>query len=351
MKISTFSIVVGNVACDAACKFCISKCTGYQEADCNSLDGIHWDEVGRSIALAQKAETTTCLLTGEGEPTLHLKEVTAYLRAIYAAGREVEFNVPGAPEKPVKMHLPAFPMLELQTNAIRIGQLAEVAKNFGDQRFHEYVMLGQGVRTGAQLHQLRLYRALVEWRKLGLKTIAISTAGVRLEWNRQVYLHHRPNERYPDLGRTVRFLHGFGFQVRICVMMQKGFVDSPERVKEVVDWCREHGVAQSTIRPIRRPEHKPKKVWTDADRWVHLHGLDPEDERDISEWVKKNGHRIYAFTAGDHTFYVYDINGQNLCEADCLTVSDSPDTIRTEILYPRKGKTIFHWQFPTSAIL
>lgn len=38
------------------------------------------------------------------------------------------------------------------------------------------------------------------------------------------------------------------------LMMQRDMVDSPKRVEEVIDWCRENGVAQLTIRPIRAPQ-------------------------------------------------------------------------------------------------
>jgi hypothetical protein len=266
-------------------------------------------------------------------------------------GQDVEFTPAGSVQPIQKVHLPVFPILELQTNAIRIGRLAKLIEEYGVARFQVAMKENRGVKTGASLPQLRLYRALMEWRELGLNKIAISTVGVHQGWNQRVYLHHREHEEYPPLERTVQFLHGFGFKVRICVMMQKGFVDSSDAVNQTVHWCRKYGIEELTIRPIRRPEHKPEGQLTEADEWVDKHGLEPQDEQIIEAWVKKNGVRIYTFTAGDHEFHVYDIDGQNLCLADCLTVSDSPDTIRTEILDPHTGDITYHWQHPTSATL
>ena len=349
MKISTFSIVVGTSSCDAGCSFCISKSTGLQEVGCND---IQWEAFGRAVAMAKQARTTTVLFTGKGEPTLYPLEVTAYLRALWAMGEHREFVLPMLTDDGQKVtqevHLPAFSTMELQTNAILIGQLAQFVETFGSTRFRAAVESHHILATTALL-QIRLYRALLEWKKLGLTTIAISTVGVKQGWNQQVYLHGKKGQ-YPDLALTVQFLHDLGFQVRICVMMQKGFVESAEQVGETVIWCRDNKVEQLTVRPIRRPEHKPIGELTEADAWVDKHGLEPDDEASIEAWVKLNGVRIYTFTAGDHEFHVYDIYGQNLCLADCLTVPDGADTIRTLILYPRTGEIKFHWQFESARL-
>lgn len=325
MNISTFSIVVGTRSCDAACPFCISHSTGFEQV--RDKD-INWDAFSRAVAMARSAEDgpPTLLLTGKGEPTLYPTEITLYLEAIRNMSR---IDVLDTDEGEVELVQSIFPTIELQTNGIRLGRLA----------------------TDELEGSPELYKHLRLWRKLGLTTIALSTVGINPKHNKQVYLHHR-QEPYPDLETTVRFLHDEGFQVRLCVMMQQGMVCTPEGVKEVVDWCREHQVEQLTVRPIRRPKNKLPVMQNEADRYVMQYGLDEAEETVIAEWIRKTGHHIYTFTAGEHEFKVYDINGQNVCLADCLTVSTKADTIRTLILYPRqkRGNIAYHWQF-TSAVL
>jgi hypothetical protein len=80
------------------------------------------------------------------------------------------------------------------------------------------------------------------------------------------------------------------------------------------------------------------------------YGLEEIQENLIAAWVQKSAHHIYTFTAGEHEFKVFDINGQNICLADCLTVSTQPDTIRTLILYPRSGEISYHWQYPSAKL-
>ena len=66
MHFQTFSIVVGTRACNASCPFCISKQTGLFGTPIK----VNWRNFHIACNLAQKANTTTVLLTGKGEPTL-----------------------------------------------------------------------------------------------------------------------------------------------------------------------------------------------------------------------------------------------------------------------------------------
>lgn len=329
MNISTFSIVVGTRSCDASCPFCISHSTGFEQV---SDKDIRWDAFSRAVAMARNAEDgpPTLLLTGKGEPTLYPTEITMYLEALRLMSRIDTMDTPAGE---VELVQPIFPTIELQTNAIMLGRIAQ--KNKNDQPLTD--------RESELLSHLSL------WRKCGLSTVAISTVGVNEKHNKQVYLHHR-HEPYPPLADTVKFLHSYGLQVRICVMMQQGMVCTPEGVKEVLDWCREQRVEQLTIRPIRRPKNKLSVMQNETDRYVMQYGLEDVQEEVIAEWIKKTGHHIRTFTAGEHEFKVYDINGQEIVLGDCLTVSTKPNTIRTLILYPRSGDIGYHWQYPSARL-
>lgn len=298
MKIQTFSIVVGTRACNARCPFCVSRMTGFEELP--KRGAIYVPNFEKACELARLAGTTTVLMTGKGEPTLYPDEVSEYLALL----REQDFRG----------------LIEIQTNALDIGWL---------------------VRDGKPKHAKGITRELLaSWRASGLNTIAISAVSERPEHNAKVY-----NEDYPDLVKTVAFLHDLGFTVRLCVMMQKGAVDTPERVADILAFCKTNGIEQLTIRPIRKP--KAQTHDGDASGYVTEHGLDDAEIDTIRGWVEAHGERLLSLM---HGAAVYDIGGQNCCLSDCLTVSASSDDVRTLIFYS-DGRLTYDWQYEGAVIL
>lgn len=317
MKIQTFSIVVGTSACDADCPFCISHTTGFENLPKNrDIDEINFH---KAIKLAEMSGTTTVLLTGKGEPTLYPREIDWYLR--------------GLEER--------FPFVELQTNALQIGYLA--AKEFS----------GPCTLTDTPPKYLRISKSdLVMWREYGLTTIAISTVGIDAEHNAEVYLRGRGAEYYPDLAMTARYLHELGYSVRLCVMMLDQMIDSPEKVFQLAEWCKEAKIAQLTVRPIRGPDPERRKdnKPTDQEKYIFFHCLKPEQEKQIRDAVNQKATQIMTLMHGAHTAKVYDYNGQNICVSDCLTVEPSSDEIRTLIFYG-DGKLMYDWQYDGARLL
>lgn len=294
MEIQTFSIVVGTRACNAKCPFCVSKMTGFGELP--KARTINERNFRKAALLAERAGTTTVLFTGKGEPTLYPDELSAYMRLLE--------------ERP-------FPLVELQTNALDIGRLAR-----------------DGTCPG------KLTKAhLEDWRARGLDTVAISTVGVDVEPNRAVY-----HEDYPDLGTTIGYLHGFGYSVRLCVMMQAGTVDAPERLQRVIDFCREHTVEQLTVRSIRRPKSSES---AGAAGYVDQYGLSEGQITAIAEWLDGAGTHLMTLM---HGAKIYDVGGQNVCLADCLTVEATSDDIRTLIFYG-DGRLTYDWQHEGAVLL
>lgn len=294
MRIQTFSIVAGTRACDARCPFCVSKMTGYDEIP-RGRD-INARNLAKAALLAERAGTTTVLFTGKGEPTLYPDEISEYLRLLE-----------GRP----------FPMMELQTNALAIGRLAEA----GD--------------SGTQLNAAHLR----EWYALGLDTIAVSVVDIDAEANQKVY-----SEDYPDLARTVGYLHEHGFSVRLCVIMHAGAVDSPERLEEVITFCRDQGVEQLTIRPVRRPAKTESRV---ASEWVGHHALSDAQIEAIQRWADQRGTLLMSLMHGAR---VYDVDGQNLCVSDCLTVEPESNDVRTLIFFS-DGRVAYDWQHDGAILL
>lgn len=300
MKIQTFSIVVGTSACDADCPFCISHTTGFENLPkTREINEINFD---KAVKLAEMCGTTTVLLTGKGEPTLYPDEILWYLLRL-------------------KKH---FPFIELQTNALQIGSLA--------------APLSKSSKITEDMLSL--------WRNCGLNTIAISTVGIRADHNEIIY-----QKPYPDLLRTVDFLHGLGFSIRLCVMMMDGMVDDPLEVHEVVKWCKNNHVEQLTIRPIRKPNSRLALFDpTPEDRYVTEHGLRSEQEQSIRHAVETQANHIMTLMNGAHKARIYDYEGQNICVSDCLTVEPSSDEIRTLIFYG-SGELFFDWQYQGARLL
>lgn len=295
MNINTLSIVIGSRACDAHCPFCVSRLTGFDEvAGARPATAIR-DNFQTACQYARIGNVTTVLFTGKGEPTLYPLQIQAYLEAL--------------------THEP-FPFKELQTNGLQIGHLA------------------QGQRQGPLTEAL-----LKRFRVLGLKTICLSVVGVYNDWNAAIY-----NPDYPDLADTVAYLRRLRYTIRLSVMMQAGMVDHPEMVAKVIAWCREHRVAQLTIRPIRKPDDVSDKV---AGEYVRKNGLTEDEEATITRWVQEHGHPILHLS---HGAVVYDLDGQNVCLTDCLTVPEEVDHIRT-LIYYHSGRIAYHWQYPGSVLL
>jgi len=296
MKIQTFSIVAGSRACDGRCPFCVSRMTGFEELP-KHIHHVNVRNLNKAIKLAELGGCTTTLITGKGEPTLYPNEVDLYLH---------------------RLRNTSIPFVELQTNALQIGRLA---------------------RDGISSLHLSWLRC---WYENGLDTIAISIVGVTQKENAQVY-----HEDYPPLARTVEFLHEKGFSVRLCLMMQKGMVDSESKLEEVINFCKTHEVEQLTARPIRTPTTLVSPPADDYFKYTAKHGLTDTEVNDITQHVIEEGTLLMRLMHGAE---VYDYEGQNICLSDCLTVVPDNDNIRTLIFYAN-GRISYDWQHKGAVLL
>ena len=292
MKIQTFSIVAGTNACNAQCPFCVSKMTGLP----GKAKEINWHNLNKAALLAKMSGTTTVLITGKGEPTLFPSNINDYLTHLCNNYK--------------------FPFIELQTNGILMGKLAAGA-----------------IRAG-QLNE----RMLEHWYNKGLNTIALSTCSIHLDENQSVY-----GKDYPDLGMLVDYLHSFGFTVRLCLMMHYGGVYSPGGIDQVIQFCQEYQVEQLTARNIRKPDNSDNET---VSSFVEDNSLIPKEEEEIYEYIKENGTLIMKLEQGAE---VYDVDGQNVCLSDCLTLS-ADENLRQLIFYP-SGRVTYDWQYEGAVLL
>lgn len=284
MKIQTMSVVVGSTACNAKCPFCVSK----QTPTCEIPKEPNWRNFGIALSLADKSGATTILLTGKGEPTLYPKLITDYLGWMIQSGYH-------------------FPFIEMQTNGIRIGEGS--VDNY-----------------------------LNQWYDLGLTTVALSAVDIWGDKNRLIY-----GKEYPDLKETVKILIGYGFTVRLSIMMLKGYVDSRAKVDNVAEFCQINGIKQLTIRPIAKTEANDNEIT----KWVNEHTLSDEQLKKIVDHVNYVGTPVLHLA---HGAVVYDYRGQNLCLSNCLTTNDTDDNMRQIIFYP-DGTIGYDWKYKGAVLL
>lgn len=289
MRFQTFTVVVGTKACNAKCPFCISAQTGFF----GTPPDVNWRNFHIACNLAQKADTTTVLLTGKGEPTLYPQNVT------YTLVNLKKYN---------------FPLIEMQTNGITISE----------GKINDFTL-----------------RA---WYDLGLTTIALSVVHYDSELNRSLYVPDNKTLPYNYLPALIEKLHKIGFSVRLCVMLLKDYIDIPEKVQKMIDFAKANKVEQLTLRNITATEGEASNP---ATLWTKEHALDELTVTQIRGYVQNKGTLVYRLM---HGMNVYDVDGQNVCLGNCLTRDASQQDSRQLIFFP-DGSLYYDWQYKGARIL
>jgi pyruvate-formate lyase-activating enzyme len=253
---------------------------------------VNWRNFEKACRLAQVNYVSTVLLTGKGEPTLYPKQVTGFLEHM----------------KPYD-----FPLIEMQTNALVFG------RNFEQYKKH-----------------------LKEWYDLGLNTMAISIAHYDRQKNKEIYT---PDGEYMDLEKVIDRLHSYGYSARLCCMMAKDYIDSPEEVKKLIDFSRKNNVEQLTVRSIVAPTEKSESDTTYE--WTKEHALSKKQVDVINRYVERNAHKIMTLNFGAT---IYDFNGQNIATSSCLTIKPESDEIRQLIFFP-DGHLRYDWQYKGAILM
>jgi len=288
MNIQTFTIVSGKAVCNASCPYCVSKMTGLNEVIIKEKQ-INFRNFKKACRLAQISGVSTVLITGKGEPVLYPEQITNYLDHLQ------EYN---------------FPLIELQTN-------------------------------GLLLIQKKYDRFLKKWLDLGLGLIAISIVHYDRKKNQQIYT---PGKDYPDLKELVKKLHKLDFSVRFSVTMSLGLIDSPEEVEKIVWFAKDLEVEQLSFRPVAKPKLSESAKVT---AWVKEHEIPTGRLQAIIEFLEKKGHRLITY---GHGAVLYDLDGQNVCLTDALTIRPETENIRQLIFFP-DGHLRFDWQYKGAVLL
>ena len=291
LRFGTLSVVVGGKACNANCPYCISRQTGSNglvdaAGDCE----FNGSNLKAACMLAEKCGVTTALITGKGEPTLYpmgISDVLSDLRDY-------------------------FPIIELQTNAILLGQNGQHSDDYAER--------------------------LKDWRWRGLKTICMSVVHYHSYKNEEIYC--RPGVKYPSLTATIEYLHFMGYSIRLSVVGCKGYIDSVAELRNMIDFCRASKVEQLTWRPVKLVDASADPVTAAATKRY----LIPDEHLErIRDWVGESDELTPLMELGFGAT-VYDVDGQNFCISNCLTESTKPEEQRQLIYFP-DGHLRYSWKW------
>lgn len=305
------SIVCGTTACNAHCPFCVSKTTPerIQYNHWNMPESINWINFKRACRLAQIGNATTVLITGKGEPTLYPRLLTGYLRALQPYD---------------------FPFIELQTNGIFFGTANQPPPPPPTKKQKDTIL-------GA-MQDPTCEETLQEWKTNGLTTICLSAVHYRAKENQRIY-----SPQYPSLIETAKLLNGFGFTIRLSIMMLQGYIDTWQEVMKLVGFCQENSIKQLTIRAIDYPEN----VNNDVTKWIYSNTISKDMALLIQDRLETYAKPILHLS---HGATVYDYNGQNICYANCLTTNNSMDDLRQIIFFP-DGTIAYDWKYEGAVLL
>ena len=281
MKIQTFSVVVGGRKCNATCPYCVSKMTEGISACSKSPDDINVRNFRKACLFAKQSGVSTVLLTGVGEPLLYSSHIYKYLELL----REFE-----------------FPFIELQTNGIDL------------HRFDgEYLKM---------------------WYDLGLTTVSLSVAHWRTRENREIF-----GENFVTLENNIEILHRNKLSVRISCVMLDGYIDSKDKILEMIQFCKDLRVEQLTCRPVGMPKDSKNE---DIKHWAIQHLIDKDVEKDIDYHFNTNSNSTLLLKLA-HGAKVYDYDGQNISLNSCLTHSPNPDDIR-QLIFANDNHLRYSWE-------
>ncbi|MEK6758104.1 MAG: radical SAM protein [Nanoarchaeota archaeon] len=247
---------------------------------------VNWRNFEKACRLAEINGVTTVLITGKGEPTLYPEQITKFLENLK------KFN---------------FPLLELQTNGMVLIE----------ENYEKY---------------------LKKWYELGLTMIALSIVHYKQEENKKIF-----SDKYPELKKLIDKIHKIGFSVRLSCTMLKGFIDNPKEVENLIKKAKEWKVEQLSLRKLAMPKCSENE---NVLAWTKKNVVDKTELEKIKKFIIKNGNKLMTLGGAQ----IYDVNCQNICLTDALTIKPESDSLRQIIFFP-DGHLRFDWQYKGAILI
>lgn len=296
MKIQTFSIVAGSGSCDAHCPFCVSRMTGRKPG---KAPDVNWARFDRACQLAVRAGCTTAMITSKGELALFPGQVLEFIERVQER----------------------FPLVELQTNGIRIA--------------HDTV--SDKVRDDID-------DWLFAWQHAGLTTVGVSVVHYQEEHNIPIYTPK--TRKHFDLAELIRKIHSYGLSVRICCVMLRGLMGKWEQVRDFIGFAYRNGVEQLTFTPVSMPAEGC--LDNIAEKYTRKAVLSPVEFKNIEANLDADGIHILTLP---HGAKVWDVSGQNVCLNNCLDPEPtSLESLRNLIFMP-DGHLYYRWDCEGAIII
>jgi hypothetical protein len=126
--------------------------------------------------------------------------------------------------------------------------------------------------------------------------------------------------------------------------MLRGYVDGVEPARRLIDFAREQGVEQLTLRPVELAAHSRD---AQVAEWIAAHRVPAAITQELRAWLDAHGTRLMELV---HGAVVYDCAGQNVCLSNCLTIDPSTEQLRQLIFFP-DGHLRYDWQYPGAILL
>jgi pyruvate-formate lyase-activating enzyme len=284
-KALTYTVVAGTRECPNNCGICISKMTPRYGPEYET-PLIDWQKFEKATQIAVNYNSRYFLITSKGEATLQPAQVTEYLH-----------RVEGKP----------FDRRELQTEGSTIAH--------GGKLYDEFLNV---------------------WQAHGLDVVAVSIYHQDKLKNHEVF--RSKNEPY-EIRDLITQIRKHDMNVRISCVMLKGYVDSLERISELISFCKTNGVFQLTLRRADRPVNSlDGKVARFVDE-NKANSLTFENE--LMNFLNSQGTLCDVLP---HGAMVYEVDGQNVAVSsglgrvntsdDCIASKPSEDELRQLIFIP-----------------